>query len=378
MLLVVFLIAAAALWLSLFGYLGVLVLLAFRRTAPWRRAARPAGPLPTVAVVVPARNEAAFIADKLADLARTAYPRERLTIIVADGGSTDETHAVLEAAHRDGAAFTLVRVPDARRKVDQLNAVLPSLRTDVVVVTDADATLAPDCIAALVTTLKNDPQTAVVGAGVRPATRLLEERIHWWLLNRLWWLEGEALGAAAVSGVCFAMRRADATLFPAECDAEDVHAAMRATARRRHARICRTARATELRVPQSAHELLRFRRRRGAGYLRELRRPAPPGVPLRWHVVRGVRLFHFLAVPALAGLAAGSALVLLSTPAWHWVAATAVAFGAPPLLAAVVATGPRWWRVPLAAGRLAGLTWLSLLALAPRTDPSLVRGDRPC
>ncbi len=380
MLLVVFLTAATALWLSIFGYLGLLVVLAFRRDAPWRRDLdATADELPTVAVVVPVRNEAALIAGKLDDLRRTDYPRERLAVVIADGGSTDATRAALDAARSGGMRFEVVEVPHARRKVDQLNAVLPRLHQEVVVCTDADATLEPGCIGALVATLRADPQTSVVGARVRPATRLLEERIHWRLLNRLWWLEGEALGAAAVSGVCFAMRRAETAPLPGDCDAEDVHVALRATAHGRRARLCRTALATELRVPQSAREFLRFRRRRGAGYLRELRRPAMPGVPARWHVVRGLRLFHFLAMPALAGLAAGSAVLLLATPAWPWVPATAGTF-AVPLLAAGAASSalPRLWHVPVAAGRLAGLIWLSLLAITPRTDPSLVRGDRPC
>ena len=36
-----------------------------------------------------------------------------------------------------------------------------------------------------------DSHTGIVGANVRPYSALLEERIHWWFLNYLWWLEGK-------------------------------------------------------------------------------------------------------------------------------------------------------------------------------------------
>lgn len=366
MLLVVFLIASGVLWASVFGYVAVLLALTLR--AQRRRPARPAVPLPRVAVVIPVRDEEAFIAAKLADLARADYPADRLTTIVVDGGSRDRTVALVEAARAAGTPAELVCVPAARGKAEQLNAVLPTLPHDVLVITDADAELDPLCIRELVCTLLAESTTGIVGARVRPATRLLEERVHWWILNSLWWIEGDALGTAVVSGVCYAIRREAVTVLPVDCTAEDIHLALAANARGWRVRLARTAWATELRVPQTVAEFLRFRRRRGFGYARELRRVHPQGASLRWHASRLLRLAHFFFTPLLAAIAAATGAALCLRGDWHAAAGVVVAFAAPALAALGVSrtlSGSRggWWRLGLAAGRLAGLTWLALLIL---------------
>src|SRR6267143_1714361 len=46
---------------------------------------------PSVTVVVPTYNEATVIGRKLQDIAQANYPRDRVDVIVVDGGSTDQT-----------------------------------------------------------------------------------------------------------------------------------------------------------------------------------------------------------------------------------------------------------------------------------------------
>ena len=383
MLLVGFLAVVALLWLSIFGYILLLVGLAAwgvtRRSG--RDTSAPAtDELPEVAVLIATHNEEGFITAKLADLGRADYPADRLTALVVDRGSTDRTAALVAAARAGGAAVELLQVPDARGKAEQLNATCSRLHQEIVVVTDVDTALHPSCIRQLVQALLGDPSTAIAAARVQPATRLLEERIHWWLLNSLWWLEGEALGAAVMSGVCYAMRRSAMVALPADCVAEDIHFALLARARGDRVRVCRRAVATELRVPQTVREFLSFRRRRGTGYVRELLRVRPLGASPGWHLVRLVRLYHFLAMPVLAAGALAAALALCWTPYWHWVIAAAAAFAVPALVALFASTTlgadrRPWWHLGVAAGRLAGLTWLSLLALPRAEAPKLVQGE---
>jgi cellulose synthase/poly-beta-1,6-N-acetylglucosamine synthase-like glycosyltransferase len=378
MLLVVFLTVAAILWLSVFGYVGVLLARVWRR---WPAAsASPPGAsasLPSIAVVVPVRNEERYVLAKLADLRRTDYPAERLRTIVVDGGSTDATATLVETECARHEGLSLVRVQSARGKSEQLNAVLTSLHEDILVVTDADSELDPACLRSLVESLLAHPGTDLVGARIRPATSLLEERIHWWLLGSLWWLEGEALGNGQVSGVCFALRTSAVSALPADCTAEDIRFGLLASARGRDVRLCRHALATELRVPHTAREFITFRRRRGSGYLRELRRIRPSTAPLRWHLVQALRLYHFFVMPPLAAAVTAASLALLATPHWHWPVLAAVSFAVPAAAALFASTTlgeGRRWRLGLAAGRLAGLTWLSLVALPREHAARLVKG----
>jgi cellulose synthase/poly-beta-1,6-N-acetylglucosamine synthase-like glycosyltransferase len=260
--------------------------------------------------------------------------------------------------------------------VHQVNYAMERLANELVVVTDADARLDPSCVRELVTALASDPQTGIIGASVRVATALPEEQLHWWGINALWWLEGEALSAAVVSGVCYAARRtALLAAFP-DARAEDVHLALRAAAQGLRVRISRTAWATEVRVPRDAYELLRFRRRRGADYLRELRRVPVTPLPTGVRVARWVRLFHFRVTPLLALITAGLALPLLGSAYWHWPVMAGIAFALPlaglfnrsRLSGAEAAS----WSVIWTAGRLIGLLWVSLLTLrATRPAPAL-------
>jgi len=365
-----FLMLAVLLWLSSYGYLLVLGLLA--RSHRRQRIVRSTHS--RVAVIVPTLNEAAYIRGKLDDLGRTEYPRDKLVIIVADGGSHDGTCRVVEDILRrkesSGDLVRLQRIPAARGKADQIARVLPTLDHDIVVVTDADARLEPSCIRELVALLAEDQQTGVVGALVYPATGLLEERLHWRLVNYLWWLEGEVLSSALVSGVCFAARREVLHRMLPGAATEDIQVALTAGASGHGVRICPTALATEIRVPQTTRELLRFRRRRGNAYLYELVRSLRHvDAPAGWRLARHVRLWHFFATPALAALFVTSAIALLWTPHWPIPLVTVAVFLVPAFR--FLALSPpgdtseyRFTQVGWAVARLAVLTWISLAITA--------------
>ncbi|HEY7510799.1 MAG TPA: glycosyltransferase [Vicinamibacteria bacterium] len=361
MILNLFVTGMVVLWLSIFGYPLALALMRRRRAA-----ASPDGALPAVAVVVPTRNEEPLIAAKLDDLARSDYPSERTTVLVVDGGSTDRTCAAVE----DRSGVGLLRLPSSTGQADQVFAALAVLPHEIVVVTDADARLEPSCIRELVLEMMRDPQLGVAGALVRPETTLLEERLYWWALTRLWWLEGEALSAAMVSGACYAVRTSAVRGGARASRALDATLAAGASAGGMAARLCPAARATEVRVPRSPREFVAFRRRRGAGYLHEILRAGGAAAPLRWRVARAVRLWQMLVVPWIAAALAAAAAVLLGTPEWQWPLLAAAAF-ALPALAVLTLTGPLeqrppWWRLALGAARAVALTWLSLALLRAR------------
>jgi cellulose synthase/poly-beta-1,6-N-acetylglucosamine synthase-like glycosyltransferase len=357
-----FLTLALVLWLSSYGYVLALTVMARRH----RLQRSQQMPDPRIAIIVPTLNEEALLRGKLEDLLRTDYPREQMTILVVDGGSHDKT---LDRAREIASAerIHLQCIPNSRGKADQIAAAVADLDHDIIVVTDADARLEPSCIRELVRTLIEDPRTGLVGALVHPHTGLMEEHLHWRLVNYLWWLEGEVLSSALVSGVCFAARRDVLEALAPLAATEDVQLALAAGAQGYRVRICKTASATEIRAPQTTRELMQFRRRRGSAYLRELvhsRRYAD--TPRGWRLARRVRLWHFLATPALASLCACAALALLLTPQWHLPVFTLAAFVVPAVallwFSFISSHSSQWrlFRLGFAASRLVVLTWLSL------------------
>ena len=95
---------------------------------------------PTVTVVIPTYNEARHIEEKLEDVYRQDYPRDRLEIIVVDSASIDGTAERVRrwaTAHPD-ADVKVVEEPQRRGKASALNTALATARGEVFVITEAD------------------------------------------------------------------------------------------------------------------------------------------------------------------------------------------------------------------------------------------------
>ncbi|BAF90624.1 putative intercellular adhesion protein A [Azorhizobium caulinodans ORS 571] len=129
---------------------------ALLRALARRRGPRPVPPpvpeadLPVITLVVPAYQEAAFIAAKLKDCAALDYPRDRLKVIVACDGCTDGTPEAARAALASEACAGLnaeVRdFPVNRGKVAVLNEVIAGLPPGLVALSDVSASLSPDAL----------------------------------------------------------------------------------------------------------------------------------------------------------------------------------------------------------------------------------------
>lgn len=114
-----------------------------------------AGPLPTVTVIVPCRNEERFIARCLDSILSTTYPRDRLEVLVVDGESEDGTRAILTEYM---TRYPMVRVLDNPGRIQPvaLNVGIRAAAGEIIVRMDAHA-LYPqnyigDLVAALVET----------------------------------------------------------------------------------------------------------------------------------------------------------------------------------------------------------------------------------
>ena len=119
-------------------------------------------PLPFVTVLVPCRNEQAFIAGCLDSIVHNGYPADRLLVLVVDGMSDDGTRAVLKVYARDQPC---VRVIDnhGRTTPQALNLGLREARGSVVFRVDAHACLAPGYLRRCVDALQESGADVVCG-----------------------------------------------------------------------------------------------------------------------------------------------------------------------------------------------------------------------
>jgi GT2 family glycosyltransferase len=104
-----------------------------------------------LSVVIPARNEEAYIDRALRSVARQAWPLERLEAIVVDNASTDRTAAVVEslAVHVTPLRIVLVREPRPGRSRAK-NRGAAAARGDVLLFLDADSVMAPTLAAEII------------------------------------------------------------------------------------------------------------------------------------------------------------------------------------------------------------------------------------
>jgi cellulose synthase/poly-beta-1,6-N-acetylglucosamine synthase-like glycosyltransferase len=147
-----------------------------RRPEGWQ------GPLPSVTLIVPAKDEELVIESTLASLGGLDYPRDLLQVVVVDDGSTDATLARAQAAAADlrhGA--TVVHFEASAGKARRVNEVVRTLDSEFVLLLDADHWVECDFIQRLLDGFGTDRQIACVqvasqvrNGGTNLLTRSLE------------------------------------------------------------------------------------------------------------------------------------------------------------------------------------------------------------
>ena len=126
--------------------------------------ARPAAPRvagPTVSVVLPTLNEEGFIADCVRSLLSQDYENV-LEVLVVDGGSTDRTRELVEAA---GAPVRLLENPRVTAAA-AMNVAISAAQGEVVVRADAHSLYEPDYVRSCVHVLL-ETGADNVGGGMR-------------------------------------------------------------------------------------------------------------------------------------------------------------------------------------------------------------------
>src|SRR5579862_854849 len=132
--------------LVLFAYPFVLyppLLAMLARILEYKGDSRPIQSEP-VALVICALNEQNVIRQKIENSLALDYPKDKLQIVVISDGSTDKTASIVR--EYEGAGIRLIDQPVRRGKVKNLTEVVPSLKQDIVVFSDANVMYEPESI----------------------------------------------------------------------------------------------------------------------------------------------------------------------------------------------------------------------------------------
>ena len=98
--------------------------------------------VPDVTIIVTAYNEEKRIKEKLEDILALEYPKEKLQILVASDGSTDQTNAIVQDYDQKGIELLVIK--GRRGKENAQKEAIKRAKGDVLVFTDVATKLAPD------------------------------------------------------------------------------------------------------------------------------------------------------------------------------------------------------------------------------------------
>jgi cellulose synthase/poly-beta-1,6-N-acetylglucosamine synthase-like glycosyltransferase len=304
--------------------------------------------LPHVSLIVAAHDEQRVIAEKVANALSLAYPRERLEVIVACDGCTDET----AARAREAGADVVLELPRGG-KVRAQDAGVAAAQGSIVAFSDANSTWDRYALRALVGAFA-DPAVGYACGQVRyrdggeTSGARSQEGTYWRYELRLRALESRLCSITAGNGAIYATRREDYLVVDAVMG-HDLSFPFNMVKRGRRAVYVPPAVAVENMVPSIEGEFARKRRMMGHTWPIVLRTGmlSPRGYPPRYWLMilshRALRyatpFLHVIAFAAnLAAVTAGAGLALRITlwlqGAFVFAAAAGAALPLRPLLLA--------------------------------------------
>lgn len=118
---------------------------------------------PSVSIIMPVRNEAAYIPISLGSVANQSYPLDRIQVLVADGMSDDNTRQVIRDVAEANALD--VRILDNPKKIAPagLNVALDEAKGDIIIRVDGHCELDRDYISNCVELLGSNKADGVGG-----------------------------------------------------------------------------------------------------------------------------------------------------------------------------------------------------------------------
>lgn len=183
---------------------------------------------PRVTVLLPVRNGAPWIADKIRSILALSYPPDLLQIVVVSDGSTDETADIVRSF---GLQNLILEEVSQRGKAAAINRGLELADGEAIFFTDVRQSLDPQCLQRMASRLFDS------GIGVVSGELMIRSSTHgegkalglYWRYEKAIRKAQGALGSATgATGAIYLIRREFATPLPPHCLDDDVYLPLQA------------------------------------------------------------------------------------------------------------------------------------------------------
>jgi len=164
--------------------------------------------LPTVSILIPAYNEEKVIARKIESTLALDYPKDKLMVTVVSDRSTDGTDRIVQAYRDEKIRF--IRNETQKGKIATLSQLGSKEKTDVILITDANAIFEPHSLRRLVTHFR-DPKVGIVNGNKilkrTPTMVGTGEWVYWIYETLLKRTESDVFSNAFITGAMTAILR---------------------------------------------------------------------------------------------------------------------------------------------------------------------------
>lgn len=121
---------------------------------------------PKISIIIPVRNAERTLEETFQYLFKLNYPREKMELVIADGGSSDGTVAVIKKWQAQYPFIKLVEIPNCPSPGFARNKALDMVSGDFLFFTDGDCAPTPEWINIILKHFQRDPLIAAVGGEV--------------------------------------------------------------------------------------------------------------------------------------------------------------------------------------------------------------------
>lgn len=149
----------AALFLTL--YFEVILLISFIEKRPEQKTALRPKHFPTATIVVPCFNEERTVAATIESLLQLDYPKDKLSIMVIDDGSRDNTPQIAQALAAAHPQVSFYRKENGG-KYTALNYAIEHTQSELIGCLDADSFVAPDALLEMAKRFESDQKIMAI------------------------------------------------------------------------------------------------------------------------------------------------------------------------------------------------------------------------
>jgi cellulose synthase/poly-beta-1,6-N-acetylglucosamine synthase-like glycosyltransferase len=223
-----------------------------------------------VSILIPVYNEESVIERRINNIFESAYPKDKLEIIVIDSGSNDKTRSIIESNFH--GTVTLMTEEERKGKAHAINLALQICKGEIVILTDATALYDKGTISQLVNSFNDDTIGAVSAFYDVPNREeshvSASEHKYWLHKDNIRMLESKAYSTSWLSGEACAFRNRIISKVNEDTLADDSNIALQIISKGYRVIVRQNARFIE-RAPTELTDYVKIKSRRTLGGLIE-------------------------------------------------------------------------------------------------------------